>query len=120
MAQAITEYHRILREVFRHYTDFYDYYKRTGQHTIEHQGVTISFLDLRRVLESTNLSDRKREAFILNVLQDKKQKDVAEAMKITTVSVGQYVDAACRQLAETYFTDEEWAKDTTQDTKASE
>lgn len=108
MAQAITEYHRILREVFRHYTDFQDYYMKTGQHTIEHKGVVISFLDLKRVLKETNLSDRKREAFILNVLQDKKQKDVADQMKITTVSVGQYVDAACRQLAETYFTTEEW------------
>jgi DNA-directed RNA polymerase specialized sigma subunit len=108
MAKVIEEKHRILREVFRHYTDFYDYYKRTGRHTIEHKGVTLSFLDLHRVLENTNLSTRKREAFYLHVLQDKKQKDVAEIMKITTVSVGQYVDAACRQLAEHYFTDEEW------------
>lgn len=108
MAQVVEERHRILREVFRHYIDFYDFFKRTGQHTIEHKGVTISFLDLNRVLEQTNLSDRKRQAFVLNVLQDKKQKDVAEIMNITTVSVGQYVDAACRQLAEAYFTEDEW------------
>lgn len=111
MAKIIENKHLIIREVFRHYTDFYDYYKRTGQHTIDHKGVTISFLDLHRVLENTNLSDRKKEAFILNVLQDKRQKDVAEIMKITTVSVGQYVNAACRQLAEAYFTKEEWEAD---------
>jgi hypothetical protein len=63
--------------------------------------VTISFWDLHDGLKA--LSARKREAFFWNVLMDKKQKDVAKLMGITTVSVGQYVEQACLQLAERYF-----------------
>jgi DNA-directed RNA polymerase specialized sigma24 family protein len=105
MTIPIKERHRILREVYRHYLDFYDFYARTGQHVIEHKGLTISFLDLKAGIPK--LSGRKKEAFYLNVLRDMKQKDVAEKMGITTVSVGQYVDAACRQLAEEYFDEDE-------------
>ncbi len=51
------------------------------------------------------LAPRKREAFFFNVVMDMKQRDVAEKMNITTVSVGQYVDAACEQMAVEYFGD---------------
>lgn len=101
--------HLILREVFRHYLDFYDYFRREGLKDIEYKGITISFLDLKRALENVELSGRKSQAFVLNVLEDKLQREVAEIMGICTVSVGQYVNAACRQLADFYFTDEEWA-----------
>ena len=108
MSISLNEKHKILREVYRHYSDFYDYYRlQGGSDTITYKGITISFLDLKRVIQQTDLSDRKMQAFVLNVLEDKKQKEVAEIMNITTVSVGQYVDAACRQLSELYWTDEE-------------
>ena len=107
MPISINDKHKILREAFRHYLDFYDYWRREGEHTIEYKGLTISFLDLKRVLSEVDLSDRKGQAFVLNVLADKKQAEVAEIMGITTVSVGQYVDAACRQFSEVYWTDEE-------------
>ena len=99
------ELHRILREVYRHIVDFEDHYKRTGQHMIEYKGLTISLLDLKKGVDK--LSGRKKQAFMLNVIYDMKQKDVAERMNITTVSVGQYVDAAMRQLSEDYWSAEE-------------
>ena len=95
----------ILREVYRHYIDFEDFWKRTGKESITHKGITINFLDLKRGVES--LADRKQQAFYLNVIRDMKQKDVAAVMGITTVSVGQYVAEACRQLAQIY-----WPEDT--------
>jgi DNA-directed RNA polymerase specialized sigma24 family protein len=104
MATAIIDRHRILREVYRHYLDFEDFYRRTGRETLEHKGVTVNFLDLKDGIDK--LSGRKQQAFYLNVIRDMKQKDVAEIMGITTVSVGQYVDAACRQLAEVYWAGE--------------
>jgi DNA-directed RNA polymerase specialized sigma24 family protein len=104
MANALQERHRILREVYRHYIDFYDFFRRTGQDTIDYRGLTISFLDLKKGVDK--LAGRKKEAFHLNVIRDMKQKEVAEIMGITTVSVGQYVDAACRQLSEEYFKNE--------------
>lgn len=108
MPLSLNEKHKILREVFRHYLDFYDFYRlQGGSDTITYKGITISFLDLKRVIQETDLSDRKMQAFVLNVLEDKKQKEVADIMNITTVSVGQYVDAACRQLSELYWTDDE-------------
>jgi DNA-directed RNA polymerase specialized sigma24 family protein len=67
--------------------------------------VTISFWDLHRGIKE--LSPRKREALFYNVILDEKQRDVADRMGITTVSVGQYVEQAVMQLAEQYFTDEE-------------
>jgi DNA-directed RNA polymerase specialized sigma24 family protein len=63
--------------------------------------VTLSFWDLQGAL--ANLSPRKKEAVFWNVIMDLKQKDVAEKMKITTVSVGQYVEQAMLQLSENYF-----------------
>jgi DNA-directed RNA polymerase specialized sigma subunit len=113
--------HRILREVYRHYYEFEALVAAYGTHTIDHavrlydeEGneldripVTISFFDLRDGLrpqsEGGVLSDRKLQAVMLNVIRDMKQRDVAEAMGITTVSVGQYVEHAMEQLAKTYF-----------------
>lgn len=93
--------HRVLREIYRHYIDFQDYYQRTGNDTIEYKGYVISFIDLKGSL--SQLSKRKREAFFYNVILDKKQEDVAKIMDVTTVTVGQYVEAACIILAKNYF-----------------
>lgn len=108
--------HRILREVYRHYLEFQDHVSRSGDHVLDHGyfvyeddgetvkekvAVTISFFDLQRGIES--LSGRKKEAFFHNVILDKKQRDVAEEMGITTVSVGQYVEQAMLQLSKVYF-----------------
>lgn len=129
MAQAkgkITEEipkHRILREVYRHYLEFRQYVSDTGNHVIEHgyfiyndDGsikdkvvVKISFWDLFNGLK--NLSPRKREAVWYNVILDQKQRDVAQRMKITTVSVGQYVEQAMLQLSDHYFADEQEEED---------
>jgi DNA-directed RNA polymerase specialized sigma24 family protein len=111
--------HRILREIYRNYTQYKDYVSSTGRHVIEHgyyvydeEGnikdkvlVTISFWDLHQGLKS--LSPRKREAMFYNVILDWKQRDVAKKMGITTVSVGQYVEQATLQLAQRYFADDE-------------
>jgi len=72
---------------------------------IEHKGLSISFSDLKHGLE--DLSPRKREAFFYNVILDWKQKDVAEHMGITTVSVGQYVEQAMIQLSKRYFAEDD-------------
>lgn len=111
--------HRVLREVLRHYTEFQSHVSRTGDHVIEHgyfiyeedgetvkgrESVSISFWDLHRGIK--DLSPRKREALFYNVILDKKQKEVAELMGITTVSVGQYVEQAVLQLADQYFAEE--------------
>lgn len=107
--------HRILREVYRHYLEYRTYVSNTGNHVIEHGyfiygenglpkekvSISISFWDLFTGLNE--LSPRKREAMWYNVILDQKQRDVAEKMKITTVSVGQYVEQACIQLSERYF-----------------
>lgn len=93
--------HRVLREIYRHYIDFQDYYQRTGNDIIEYKNYTISFLDLKSNLNQ--LSKRKKEAFFYNVILDKKQEDVAKIMKVTTVTVGQYVEAACIILSKQYF-----------------
>lgn len=116
--------HLILREAYRNYLTFKQYVSDTGQDVIEYSipkskasdewiSIAISFTDLEGALKAfqdgtkngTVLSRRKEQAFYLNVIQDKKQKDVAEIMNITTVSVGQYVDQACLQLAKYYFGD---------------
>ena len=109
--------HRILREVYRNYPKFRSLFESEGKDVIKHSyfyydengekhkdTVTISLWDLQGAL--ANLSTRKREAVFYNVILDKKQKDVAEIMGITTVSVGQYVEQAMMQLAETYFADQ--------------
>ena len=109
--------HRILREVYRHYYSFKQLFTKDGTDVIEHSywvhnengtknkhTITISLWDLHDGLET--LSARKREAVYYNVLLDKKQKEVAEIMGITTVSVGQYVEQAMIQLADKYFAEE--------------
>ena len=109
--------HRILREVYRHYYSYKELFSGQGTHVIEHsywvyeengsktkQTVEISLWDLHDGLKT--LSARKREAVFYNVILDKKQKDVAEIMGITTVSVGQYVEQAMMQLADRYFAEE--------------
>jgi hypothetical protein len=107
--------HRILREVYRHYYEFEALFQSQGVHTIDHgvtvngefYPITLSFFDLRDGLrpqsEGGVLSDRKLQAVMLNVIRDMKQADAAALMGITTVSVGQYVEHACEQLAKTYF-----------------
>lgn len=102
--------------MYRHYFDFRDYVSKSGNDVIEYaveteQGsgfyvpLAISFTDLSNGV--SELSERKKEAFFYNVILDWKQKDVAERMGITTVSVGQYVDAAMMQLAKLYFAEDE-------------
>lgn len=108
--------HRVLREIYRHYTELKAYITANGgdkviTHTyvvydddgkaLGKDTIDISFWDLHDSLEV--LSDRKREAVHLNVILDWKQKDVAKKMGITTVSVGQYVEQAMLQLAKIYF-----------------
>jgi hypothetical protein len=89
--------------------EFRDHVTRTGDHVIYRGDVGISFWDLHRGI--TELSPRKREALFYNVILDWKQRDVAERMGITTVSVGQYVEQACLQLAEEYFAAEYAARE---------
>lgn len=115
--------HRILREVYRHYYELEALFVSTGKHVVEHGyfvyeddlitikdhiTVSISLFDLKDGLKPQSdggiLSSRKLEAVMLNVIRDMKQRDVADIMGITTVSVGQYVEQAMIQLAEKYFT----------------
>lgn len=100
-----TPRYRRLREALRHYTEFKQYVADTGNHVIEHKGIQISFYDLQNGIRE--LSPRKKEALYYNVILDWKQKDVAEEMGITTVSVGQYVDGAVQQLSVRYFSEME-------------
>ena len=106
--------HRFLREVFRHYLEYKEYVANGGDHVLEHsylvqsddgtirkETLSVSFWDLHRGLKE--LAPRKREAIYFNVILDQKQKDVARRMGITTVSVGQYVDAGFRQLVKRHF-----------------
>lgn len=109
--------HRVLREVYRHYSEFRRFFTDTGKHVIEHsylvyddsgkltqkETVTVSLWDLQTGLKE--LSPRKREAFFYNVIMDLKQREVADRMGITTVSVGQYVEAAMLQLSQKYFSE---------------
>jgi DNA-directed RNA polymerase specialized sigma subunit len=115
--------HRILREVYRHYYEFEALVSAQGDQVIvldhvvrlyddegnevERIPISISFFDLRDGLKPQSeggvLSDRKLQALMLNVIRDMKQRDVAEIMGITTVSVGQYVEHAVEQLARIQF-----------------
>lgn len=112
--------HRILREVLRHYTEYRELVNQDGRlHVIDYgywvynedgtrkqkEEVAISFWDLHEGLKE--LAPRKREAIFYNVILDMKQKDVAKIMGITTVSVGQYVEAGTIQLAKRYFSETE-------------
>jgi len=110
--------HRILREVLRHYTEYRELVNQDGRyHVIDYgywvynedgtrnhkEDITISFWDLYEGIN--DLAPRKREAIFYNVILDMKQKDVAQIMGITTVSVGQYVEAGMIQLAKRYFSE---------------
>jgi len=118
--------HRILRETLRHFIEFrevvqgygsagdgadgrkgvleHTYWAEDSKGKLKKVDVSISFWDLQIGL--AELAPRKREAIWLNVIEDKKQKDVAKIMKITTVSVGQYVEAGMIQLAKRYFAED--------------
>lgn len=122
-----SEQHKILREAYRNYLSWKDLItyeqERNALDVItysvpkepgsdEYVPVTISFHDLERALKSFNnemrtegtvLSKRKEQAFYLNVIRDMLQRDVAEIMGITTVSVGQYVEQGMMQLCDYYF-----------------
>jgi len=110
--------HKILRDAYRNYTTFEAFVSQTGKDVIDYaveteegsgvyEDISISFVDMKLALERVKLSDRKKEAFIYNVLHDMKQQDVAHRMGITTVTVGQYVDSAMIQLAKWYFAEPE-------------
>jgi DNA-directed RNA polymerase specialized sigma24 family protein len=140
-----TPEHRILREIFRHYTEYKEYVAQGNFSTITHsylcpvdgvpaqcsenpkaakeheavgnecvhcgcecRKVTVSFdfWDLHRGLKE--LAPRKREALYYNVILDQKQKDVAKTMIITTVTVGQYVEHAFKQLVSSHVIDVDW------------
>lgn len=138
MEKKVLQRHKILREAYRHLADFRELathsvpdpssgkYGQSGRvinaqssglrDTIEYKGITLSYIDLKDALENTKLAPRKREAFYYNVLKDMKQRDVAEIMGITTVSVGQYVEQAMLQIAEEYFKDDEADSLTSEDT----
>jgi DNA-directed RNA polymerase specialized sigma24 family protein len=102
--KGLKERHRVLRELYRHYLDYYDLWRTGAVGTFTHKGLTISFMDLKYGLNE--LAPRKREAFFYNVILDWKQRDVAAKMGITTVSVGQYVEQAVMQLSKRYFADD--------------
>lgn len=88
-----------------HVIDYgYWIYHKNGRRKKKIQ-VSISFWDLYYGLK--DLAPRKREAIFYNVIMDMKQKDVAKIMGITTVSVGQYVEAGTIQLAKKYFAEAE-------------
>jgi len=100
--------HRIIRECLRHYLEFESLiaHEESDQqyvngYTLTYGDITISFLDLQGCLKK--LSKRKKEALFYNVILDWKQKDVAEKMGITTVSVGQYVQQGCEQIEKELF-----------------
>lgn len=110
------EKHKILREVYRNYLEYREYVQKTGHDVIEYSvetergsgqytRITISFSDLKKGV--SDLAPRKQEAFYLFVICGLLQREVADIMQVTTVTVGQYADAALRQLAKAYFVDED-------------
>ena len=105
MIIPVEQKHRILREVLRNYTVYESYCSQHGVFQFSHRDMTINFLDLQNCLKK--LSKRKKEAVFYNVILDMKQKDVAAVMGITTVSVGQYVEQACLQVAKDLWPEEE-------------
>ncbi len=117
-AWTAQEKHKILRDAYRNYFTFKAFVSQTGKDVIdyavetetgsgEYEDISISFVDMKLALERVKLSERKKEAFVYNVLCDMKQQDVAHIMGITTVTVGQYVDSAMIQLAKWYFAEPE-------------
>lgn len=90
--------YKIVREAYRNYLTFESLATQSGNFFITNGEVTISFIDLQGSLNK--LSARKKEAIYYNVILDKLQRDTAEIMGITTVSVGQYVQTGMQQLVE--------------------
>lgn len=104
--------HRYLREAVRRYDELEALFIQSGKSVVRGpDGIEICFLDLKDCLK--RLSPRKREAIYYNVICSMKQKDVADIMGITTVSVGQYVESGFLQIAEEYFNDEKAEGDNT-------
>ena len=119
MSREVMDKHRCLREVLRNYLMLKTaaenedwtisvcrikgciwYNPELGVqkgHDGECEMLTVNFLDLQKCLK--HLSKRKMEAIFYNVILDMKQRDVAEIMGITTVSIGQYVEAGVIQAA---------------------
>lgn len=95
--------HRLLREVLRGYNLFEEHCALTGRYEITFQGHTFNFLDLQKCLEG--LTNRQMEAVYWFIIQDEKQKTVAERLGISTVTVGQYCEASCIQIARKLFPD---------------
>lgn len=110
---------KVLREIYRHYPEYKTYVGNTGKHILDHsyylyaedQETVIgkvtcefSFWDLNGSLKG--LSKRKKEAFFYNIIMDMKQKDVADIMGITTVSIGQYVAFSALELSKTGIVDQ--------------
>jgi predicted DNA-binding protein (UPF0251 family) len=96
--------HRVLREALRHYKELEDLFMKHGVLVVSHNGLDLCFMDIKKSLNK--LSARKKEAIYYNVILDMKQKDVADVMGITTVSVGQYVESGFAQIAREYFAEE--------------
>src|SRR5581483_3980985 len=105
---------KVLKEILRHYTEFRELVNNGGNHVLEHsyewvdedgkkhkETLAFSFWDLHRGIKE--LPPRKREALYWNVIRDYKQRDVAEIMGITSVSVGQYCKLACEHLLQYHF-----------------
>jgi DNA-directed RNA polymerase specialized sigma24 family protein len=63
--------------------------------------ISVSFIDLKEGVE--DLPPRKKEAFFYRVILDKKQREVADIMQISMVSVGQYVKDSLIKLSKHYF-----------------
>jgi predicted DNA-binding protein (UPF0251 family) len=118
--------HIVLREAIKNFTQFENLFNLTGNDSVSHAGLTLSFFDLKKIIlaytptgfdesgkpmfpksDPFKLSFRKKEAIYYNVIRDLKQKDVAAIMGITTVSVGQYVDSACVSIAQILFSEKE-------------
>lgn len=112
--------HLILREALRHYWTFQAHVSQLGEGTLTRGDISISFYDIQQIFTACTpletdpevifpdedifkLSQRKKEAIYWNVILDMRQKDVAEIMGITTVSVGQYVEAGFIQIAKKIF-----------------
>lgn len=96
---------KIIRELYRHYLDFKDYCAYRGKYYVNYGPFSLNIVDLQEGVNE--LPQKQKEAFFYNVILDLRQEDVKKIMGITTVSVGQYVESACRKLAARYFTDEE-------------
>ncbi len=100
--------------MLRHYLEIRDYVAQGNDHIIEHSylcyaldgrvkkvTMSFSFWDLHRGLNELPL--RKKEAIFYNILLDKKQKEVADIMGISTVSAGQYCDLGLRSIVDSFY-----------------